>query len=78
MLNPNEYKQIYIDMDIQQLIMKKNTLIKSIEEYEKNYILGNKKIPMDVKQNPKLIYKYHVLYLKEIMDLILEKVNSIN
>lgn len=76
MIEPSEYKKIYLSMDIEGLIDKKNTLLKSIEEYEKTYILGNKEIPLNVSPNPQIIYKYHILYLKEIMDLIIDNISN--
>jgi hypothetical protein len=73
MLEPSEYKKIYENMSIEELIDKKNSLITSIKEYEDNYITGNKKINSNINPSLPVRYKYHNLYLKEIIDIILTK-----
>jgi len=73
MLEPSEYKKIYMNMSIEELIDKKNSLITSIKEYEDNYITGNKKVNNDINPSLPVRYKYQNLYLKEIIDIILTK-----
>ena len=61
------------------MVLERTKLFNEIVEYEEKHIINKEENDSDefTKPSPKDIYKMHNLYLKEITDLIIEKVEKL-
>lgn len=78
MISPSGYKKEYENLSLVELIEKRNELIKSMNDYENNHIKDNKEYTDEeiVKPSPATKYYWRNEYLKEITDLIIEKLDK--
>lgn len=77
MVSPEFFKDENKNKSLKELITTKNELINEINECEN--ILNNEAIMSEIafsKPGPKVRYEMNMLYLKEIIDLIIEKKNE--
>ena len=78
MISPNSYREEHKNLSLIELIDKRNELIKSLNNYENNNIKNENGNNLEVVMSPSPATRYHWYneYLKEITDLILEKMRE--
>ena len=78
MISPNSYKEEHKNLSLIELIDERNELIKSLNNYENNHIKNENANNLDGIMSPSPATRYHWYneYLKEITDLILEKLSE--
>ena len=78
-ISPNYYKEQFKEKSLKELILERNNLIEKLNQYENKKILqamGENETEDFVKPSPKDIYYWNNYYLKEITDLIIEKLKK--
>lgn len=81
MISPELFKEHNKDKTLKELVIARNQLLDSIKDYENRKILNNSNelTPDDlVKPSPETRYNLNNQYLKEITDLINEKLKDQN
>lgn len=78
MISPSGYKKEHENLSLIELIEKRNELISSLNNYEDNHIKDNKEYASEeiMKPSPSTKYYWCNEYLKEITDLIIEKLGE--
>lgn len=78
MISPSGYKKEHENLSLIELIEKRNELISSLNNYEENHIKDNKEYASEeiVKPSPSTKYYWCNEYLKEITNLIIEKLDE--
>ena len=88
MISPETFVNEFKEKSLEECIRERNSLIRSIQEYEKYNVLKNgsstinnllKEIGIEVKDIPSQEdrYGFELLYLIEITKLIVEKTNIV-
>lgn len=74
MVSPDFFRDDNKDKTLKELISIKNKLIVAITDCE-NILTNKKAMSKEIfpKPGPKVIYEMNILYLKEILDLIINK-----
>lgn len=86
MVSPESYRKEYASLTLKELIKERNELLEEMHEYEDTYILNKLPdllpsiLPDDaiIDPSPEVVYSCDNLYLKEITDLIIEKLDEEN
>lgn len=78
MISPSGYKEEHKNLSLVELIDKRNELIRSLNDYENNHIKEIKPHNNEEIVKPSLSTKYYWRneYLKEITNLIIEKLDE--
>ena len=78
MISPSGYKEEHKNLSLAELIDKRNELIRSLNDYENNHIKDTKPYNNEefVKPSPSTKYYWRNEYLKEITNLIIEKLDE--
>lgn len=78
MISPNGYKEEHKNLSLVELIDKRNELIGSLNNYENNHIKNNNGYDLEGIKLPSPATQYYCRneYLKEITDLIIEKLDE--
>ncbi|MBE5822092.1 MAG: hypothetical protein E7311_05875 [Clostridiales bacterium] len=78
MISPEVYKEENKDKELKELLVERNKLIKYMNEYENDSINNERKsdIGIIISPSPSTRYYWYNYYLKEITDLIIEKLDD--
>lgn len=73
MEHPKDYRKNLENKSIEYLILERNRLIRSMEQFENNELPEEEYYE---EPNPATIYMYDYLYLAEICDLVSKKISD--
>ena len=78
MISAIGYKEEHKNLSLVELINKRNELIRSLNDYENNHIKDTSSYTNEevVKPSPSTKYYWRNEYLKEITNLIIEKLDE--